>query len=199
MMHGWSTSRAANCIVIDPARDSTTRLDITLGSASAQRTRKFVSAGRYLDSWAIHPKGYAVAITSRGKAFSMGNWEGPVLQHGSPNGVRYRHMQWLADGAHLVAVGDDGSEPRLRVITADGSAPEKTLDGLDIGHVTELRASPTAQQAAMLNHRNELLLADLEQGTLRQLDRTEYGRSGLGYHQQRDCLVARWAVACLCV
>jgi tricorn protease len=89
-------------------------------------------------------------------------------------------MQWLADGAHLVAVGDDGSEPRLRVITADGSAPEKTLDGLDIGHVTELRASPTAQQAAMLNHRNELLLADLEQGTLRQLDRTEYGRSGLG-------------------
>ena len=166
--------------VIDPASASTTRLDITLGSASVQRTRKFVSAGRYLDSWAIHPKGHAVAITSRGKAFSMGNWEGPVLQHGSPNGVRYRHMQWLADGERLVAVGDDGSEPQLRVITADGSAPEKTLDGLDIGHVTELRASPTAQQAAMLNHRNELLLADLEQGTLRQLDRTEYGRSGLG-------------------
>ena len=35
--------------VIDPARDSATRLDITLGSASAQRTRKFVAAGRYLD------------------------------------------------------------------------------------------------------------------------------------------------------
>ena len=166
--------------LIDPAQNSTTRLDITLGSASAQRTRKFVSAGRYLDSWAIHPKGHAVAVTTRGKAFSMGNWDGPVLQHGSPNGVRYRHMQWLADGAHLVAVGDDGSEPRLRVLTSDGSAPEKVLDGLDIGHVTELRASPTAQQAAMLNHRNELLLADLEQGTLRQLDRTEYGRSGLG-------------------
>ena len=34
-------------------------LEITLGSASTQRARKFVSAGRYLDAWAIHPKGHA--------------------------------------------------------------------------------------------------------------------------------------------
>ena len=39
--------------------------------------------------------------------------------------------------------------------------------------------SPTAQQVALVNHRNELLLADLEQGTLRRLDRTDYGRNGL--------------------
>ena len=165
--------------LIDPAASDAAKLDITLGSASTQRARKFVPAGRFLDSWAIHPKGHALAVTARGKAFSMGNWDGPTLQQGTRDGVRYRHMQWLSDGSHLVAVRDDGSAPTLSIFTADGSAPERVLDGPDIGHVIELRASPTGQQAALMNHRNELLLADLDQGTVRRLDRTDYGRSGL--------------------
>lgn len=165
--------------LIDPAASGATRLEITLSSGRTQRARKFVSAGRYLDSWVPHPKGHAVAMTSRGKAFTLGNWDGPVLQQGARDGVRYRHMQWLADGAHLIAIRDDGTEPHLSVFAADGSAPERMLDGLDIGHVIELRPSPTTQQAALMNHRNQLLLADIEQGTLRQLDRTDFGRNEL--------------------
>ncbi len=171
---------AGDIYLLDPMASNGTKLDITLSSASAQRARKFVSAGRYLDSWAIHPKGYAVGLTARGKAFSMGNWDGPALQHGARDGVRYRHMQWLSDGAHLVAVSDDGSEPTLTVFASDGAEPARTIAGLDIGHVVELRSSPTAPQVAMMNHRNELLLADVEQGTLRRLDRTDFGRSDLG-------------------
>jgi tricorn protease len=171
---------AGDIYLLEPAASNGAQLNISLSSASAQRARKFVSAGRYLDSWAIHPKGYAVGVTSRGKAFSMGNWDGPTLQHGTRDGVRYRHMRWLADGAHLVAVSDDGSEPTLAVFTSDGSEPVRTLAGLDIGHVVELHASPTAPQVALMNHRNELLLADVEQGTVRRLDRTDYGRSELG-------------------
>lgn len=165
--------------LIDPSNSGATRLDVSLGSASTQRARKFVPAGRYLDSWAIHPKGHAVAVTTRGKAFSLGNWDGPVLQHGERDGIRYRHMQWLANGTQLVAVADDGTEPRLTLFTADGSQAPRALDGVDIGHVVELRTSPTASQAAMMNHRNELLLADLDQGSVRTLDRTDFGRNGL--------------------
>jgi tricorn protease len=166
--------------LLDPSAGNASRIDIALGSGSAQRARKFVSTAQYLDSWAVHPKGHALALTTRGKAFSMGNWDGPALQHGARDGIRYRHMQWLADGAHLVAVSDDGGEPQLTVFTADGSAPPRPLAGLDIGHVLELRVSPTAAQAALLNHRNEVLLADLDNGTIKQLDRTDFGRSGLG-------------------
>ena len=170
---------AGDIYLLDPGAANATKLGISLSSASAQRARKFVPAGRYLDSWAIHPKGYAVGMTARGKAFSMGNWDGPTLQHGARDGVRYRHMQWLSDDTHLVAVSDNGGEPTLAVFTSDGSEPARTLDGLDIGHVIEMRASPTAPQVAMMNHRNELLLADVEQGTLRRLDRTNFGRNGL--------------------
>lgn len=165
--------------LINPGASGSTRLDISLSSASAQRARKFVTAGRYLDSWAIHPKGHAVAVTTRGKAFSMGNWDGPVLQLGAPDGVRYRHMAWLGDGARLLAVSDDGTEPRLTIFAADGLEAPRTLNGLDIGHVIELRASPTTQHAAIMNHRNELLLVDIDQGAVRTLDRTDFGRTGL--------------------
>ena len=129
-----------------------------------------------MDSWALHPKGQAVALTSRGKAFSMSNWEGAVLQHGEMDGPRYRLVNWLADGKRLVAVSDAGNEPSLVVFSADGSTPDRTLDQLDIGHVTGLRASPVGEQVLLINHRNEVLLVDLAAETLRVLDRSDHGR-----------------------
>ncbi|HEY7357160.1 MAG TPA: PDZ domain-containing protein [Ktedonobacterales bacterium] len=162
--------------VLDPASNHETRLEVDLAGSQAQRARKFVSAGQYMDSYALHPKGQAAAITTRGKAFSMSNWEGAVLQHGEMDGPRYRLIDWLADGKRLVAVSDTGGEPGLVVFSADGSAPDRTLNQFDIGHVTGLRAAPVGEQVALMNHRNELLLVDLAAETLRVLDRGEYGR-----------------------
>jgi tricorn protease len=163
--------------LLEPDRtDGGAQLDVTLASARAQRARKFVPAAKYLDSWQPHPKGHAVTLTTRGKAFSMGNWEGAVTQHGEADGVRYRLMAWLADGKRLVAVGDDGTEPRLTVFSADGSAPDRTLDKLDIGHVLEIRPSPVGEQVALRNHRNEFVLVDVAAETLRVVDRSPSGR-----------------------
>ncbi len=162
--------------VLDPATNEERRLEVELAGSQAQRARQFVSAGKFMDSWALHPKGQAVAITTRGKAFSLSNWEGAVLQHGEIDGPRYRLVNWLADGKRLVAVSDDGHEPRLVVFSADGSTPDRALDKLDIGHVTALRASPVGDQVLLSNHRNELLLVDLSAETLRVLDRGDYGR-----------------------
>src|SRR5262249_53000812 len=89
---------------------------------------------------------------------------------------RYRLIDWLADGKRLVAVSEKDGEPCLVVFSADGSAPDRTLDKLDIGHVTSLRAAPVGAQVLMMNHRNELLLVDLASETRRVLDRSEYGR-----------------------
>ena len=162
--------------VLDPATNQETRLEVDLAGSQAQRARQFVPAGKFMDSWALHPKGQAVALTSRGKAFSMSNWEGAVLQHGEMDGPRYRLISWLADGKRLVAVSDAGHEPSLVVFSADGSTPDRTLDQFDIGHVTGLRASPVGEQVLLINHRNEVLLVDLAAETLRVLDRSDHGR-----------------------
>ena len=71
-----------------------------------------------MDSWDINPKGSAVALTTRGKAFTLRNFAGGVSQHGALDGIRYRATTWLADGKRIVAVSDDGSDPRL--VVSDG-------------------------------------------------------------------------------
>jgi len=79
MGSAWSYHAGADLYLFDPSVERVRQLDVVLPSLRTQRNRKFVFAGSYLDSYTLHPKGYVVALTTRGKAFTMGNWEGPVL------------------------------------------------------------------------------------------------------------------------
>jgi tricorn protease len=99
-----------------------------------------------------------------------------VVQHGAMDGVRYRLLTWLADGKRLVAIADDGTEPRLIVLGGDGAGTERRLDEVEIGHVIELRAAPVGELVALANHRNELAVVDLASGTARVVDRSGFGR-----------------------
>lgn len=164
----------ADLYLFDPTGASSQRLELELPSWRPQLNRKFVSAERYLDTYELHPAGYAVALTTRGKAFSMGNWEGPALQYGEPDGVRYRWLEWLNDGKRLVAVRDaDGRENLIVFSPEDGSEP-KTFPANDFGRSLSLDISPAADIVALTNHRNELIVADLEAGTQRVIDRSDY-------------------------
>lgn len=162
--------------LLDPQAGAARQVPVELPSGRGQRARKFVPAGKYMDAYDPHPRGASVAFSTRGKVVSMGNWDGPVLQHGEADGPRYRLACWLADGKRLVAVRDDGTEPRLSVLTADGTVPERVLDTLDIGHVTDLRAAPVGEQVLLRNHRTEIAVVDLAAGTIKVLDGSKFDR-----------------------
>jgi tricorn protease len=166
----------ADLYLFDPATDTAQYLEVSLPSIRTQLNRKFVPASGYLDTYALHPQGYSVAVTTRGKAFSMGNWEGPVLQHGEVDGVRYRFLQWLNDGTRMAAINDATGREVLTVFNPEDASEPKVFTEIEFGRATHLSVSPTDDKIAIANHRNELILIDTEDETARVLDRSTAGR-----------------------
>ena len=164
----------ADLYLYDPATETEQRIDVVYGSPRVQRNRKFVDAARYLDGYQLHPQGKTLAITTRGKAYTFFNHEGPVLQYGKRDGVRYRKPTWLEDGRRLLLISDEPGEETIEIYDGHPTRPPKRLEGLDIGRVLACKASPVAPLVALSNHRHELLLVDVERGTLSVVDRSDY-------------------------
>jgi tricorn protease len=164
----------ADLYLFDPRNGETRRLEVSLPTTRTQVSRKFVPAPKYLEDYALHPEGYATAMVARGKAFSMGNWEGSVLQHGEPDGVRYRLLSWLKDGRRLVAVQDAGDREQLAVFQLEPNGEVRVLGDVDLGHVLDMVVSPADDVVAIANQRHELLIVELERGRSHVLDQSEH-------------------------
>ncbi len=165
----------ADLFVFDPTNEQIQRLNIFLPSQRTQRNRKFIPADFYLDTLSLHPQGHAIAFTTRGKAFTMSNWEGAVIQHGEPDGVRYRFLEWLNDGKRLVAVCDKPGREALVIFNPDLEEEPKLLN-MEIGRITELSVSPSHDVVALANHRHDLMLINLELARWTILDHSDYSR-----------------------
>jgi tricorn protease len=151
------------------------KIKIDFRSPRVQTQRKFVEPGKYLEDYAIHPEGNKVCITSRGRVFSMPNWEGPVFQNGMKSSARYRLGRWLYDGKRLVVVTDENGEDSLQIHHNNGKGIVN-LNQLDIGRPIELEPSPKEPLVCLANHRNELILVNLKSKNRIILDRSKFRR-----------------------
>ena len=163
----------ADIWLFDPVTDTTTQLDIQILSHRTQSARKFVKAEEHLGPVNIHPAGHSIAVDARGKVFTFALWEGAVRQLGKPDGVRYRHSQWLDDGATVVAIGDGSGEERVTVFEG---ASSRELPW-DIGRVVAMKAASRGRRIAIANHRNEVFVGDLDANMLALVDRSDAGRT----------------------
>jgi tricorn protease len=162
----------ADVWLFDPARDASQRLEIDVRAHRAQAARKFVPAPDFLGGYDVHPAGHSVALDVRGKLFSCALWEGAVRQHGAPEALRFRHARWLDDGS-LVAVCDASGEERLQWFAGD---KQRELTA-DIGRVVAMEPAPNAKLVAVANHRNEVLLVDLEKDSAKLIEKSDFGRA----------------------
>ncbi|HVA82507.1 MAG TPA: hypothetical protein VNF29_16375, partial [Candidatus Binataceae bacterium] len=169
----------ADLFVLDPASGGAAKMiEVEYRSARTPRNRKFIDAARYLESYAPHPGEESIAITSRGKAALLGNWDGPVRQTGEPAQGRHRLATWLHDGKRIVTVYDADGEEALAIHRVDDPAATEHLRGPEISRVVRLKASPRSDQIVMTTVRNELVFADLAARSLRVLDRNRHAQMG---------------------
>jgi tricorn protease len=167
--------RGGDLYLLDPADGDPQRVPVELPTSRPGRARRFVAAKDHLEHAVLGPGGDDLALVARGKAFTLAHWEGSVRQHGERNGVRYRLLTWLADHERLVAVaGDEEPDERLVVLPARGAETPQVLDDLDLGRPVELVASPDGGHVAIIDHRNEVLLVDLDASApeVRHVDRS---------------------------
>jgi tricorn protease len=164
-------------------------IDVDYGSSRTQLSRKFVDAQRYLDDYALHPAGHSMAVTTRGKLFNFGLWEGAVRQNGRERGVRYRLPRYLDDERLLTISDEPGDRECFEIHPTSGEeAPERLeLDGdgdvfEEVGRPIELELSPNGEEAVFSNHRQELIHLNLETEEVSVLDHSPHRRiSGLDW------------------
>ncbi len=170
------------------------RIDVEYGSSRTQLSRKFVDAQHYLDGYALHPEGHSMAVTTRGKLFNFGLWEGAVRQNGESQGVRYRLPRYL-DDERLLAISDvPGDEEQFEIHATSGEEDPDVVDleiddedFEELGRPIEVEIGPDQEEVVLSNHRQELLHLNLESRKIRVLDHSPHRRiSGLDWSPDGD-------------
>lgn len=169
---------AGDIYLFDPQRNSSVKVEIEFYSPQTQRQRKFVPAAQYLHEFSLHPDGHYLIATTRGKPFVFGNWDGPVQQIGEHDGVRYRLTTWRSNKKDFITISDKGGEERLEIHGADFDSEIRRFDDMDIGLAREICVCPKHDLVAITNHRFELLLINLTDGTMDVLDKSPYSTIG---------------------
>lgn len=164
---------------LDVASGRDRRIALQWRSPLVQTQRKFSNATRHLEFYHLHPKGHAVALTSRGKIFSMAHWEGAAVQHGVREGARHRLAHWLYDGKRIVAVSDqEDGEEKFVVFSGEPETEPERVFATPPGRIQTLLPSPVAPLVVWATSRLELWSMNLENGETRLLDKNEFAEIG---------------------
>jgi tricorn protease len=158
--------------LFSPSDQQVSKVEVDLPSSRRQREPRLVEAAKFLEEFALHPRGHLLIVTARGKPFVLGNWEGPVTRVGDANGARYRKTAFLNED-ELVTIADSSGEEKVEL----WSTSPRRLSSVDanLGMMEEMAPSPTKKAVAVTTHDNCLHFVDLESNTTRLLDRSGFG------------------------
>ncbi|TES91111.1 MAG: peptidase, partial [Candidatus Cloacimonadota bacterium] len=165
----------ADIYLFEAKTNKNRKVVIEYNTPHIQRNRKFIESAKYLEDYSPNNDGSAIALVSRGKSFTMANWEGSVLQQGGGgNDVRHRLTRWLNDRKRVVLVSDEGGEDHLELHWVAGRKRPKKFHGLNIGRPIEIKVSQAKDELVLTNHRNELIWVNLKRGIAKTIDQCKF-------------------------
>jgi tricorn protease len=151
------------------------KLNFEYRSASTQTMRKFIDAERYLEDYDISKDASRMAVTTRGKVFAFGNWEGPAVQLPNSNGCRFRLARWIDKDNTIALMSDNTGEYRVNIFNLNNPEKVTRLNNVEIGFPYDMKVSPDGNKIAVINHRNEIFIIDLQNKSKTPVDRDMFG------------------------
>ncbi|PID29766.1 MAG: peptidase [Candidatus Cloacimonadota bacterium] len=182
----------ADIFVYDPVKKIDKKLEFVYPSPFRAQQRKFVPVTKNLELINTNRDASKITVISRGKLFNMPCWSGALQQIGKKQGVRYRLPVWLKDNKRQAVISDEGGEPHIEIYNTSNGKLVKSLEKLYIGRPYDVLVSPTEDKLLINNHRNELLLANLEDETVTVIDQNKFGMLD-GFNWAPDGKWITWA------
>lgn len=161
--------------VLDLARDTVEALEIATPSSAPQTARRFVPGAAWIEAIAPSPSGERLAVTARGRSFTMALWEEAAVHFAGGGGTRSRLAAWLHDGKRIAYVTDAGGFERIELRDGELGEPEAVTTQA-LGRFNELCASPVDDLLAFATHRHELGVIRPGDAQARILDVSEAAR-----------------------
>ncbi|SEM52228.1 S41 family peptidase [Nonomuraea pusilla] len=154
------------------------KIDVRLGGPRPGRARR--PAPLRVGGFSPDATGRASAVEIRGTAHWVTHRDGPAGALRAAPGVRVRLPRVLGADGRSIWVSDATGEDALEIGAPGGDI--RTLAAGELGRVLDLAVAPDGKHAAVATHDGRLLVADLDTGAVRQLDRTTQGDiSGLTF------------------
>jgi len=165
-------ANGADLYQLNVEKGQTVKIDINYNSPKAQNQRKFINGAQYLQDYDIHPEGHSLLVNSRGKAFEMANWEGPVFPIVAKDEVRHRLPRFFHQSDIFVYISDEGGQEEF--IEFYDKAKNKTtqLKGLEIGRPNQMKVAPNDKFLALSNHKGQLIIIDIIKKRLQLIDKS---------------------------
>jgi tricorn protease len=158
------------------------KLDVTLGSPSAARAPRLVTAADHLGELDCDQSGQASVVEVRGTVHWLTHKDGPARAlHVDPQ-ARARLPRVLGSTGSVAWVTDAAGPDALQVMAVAGEPRSVRLaEGL-LGTVTSLTASPDGATVAAAAHDGRLMVVDVTSGRVAELAASDNGEmTGLSW------------------
>ena len=146
----------ADIYTYNVSQEKVKRIDIIYNSPKVQISRKFSNVASYIESASLSNNKNFLNIISRGKSYTMGNWNGPVSQHGIKHGVRYKHSHFLKDDKKLLLISDRNNTENIEIHNLSSSS--NIVSKVNLGRIINIVKSPINDDFAIINHKQELYI-----------------------------------------
>ena len=158
--------------VYDVLKSLNQKLEIIYNSPKVDVGRKFIPTYRYLESCTLSNDKNHISFISRGKCLIMGTWNGPVAQLGAKHGVRYKHAKFLQNDKKILIISDKSNKENIEVYNISSNTSK--IYKSNCGRITNVKKSPVKDEFIFINHKHELHLFKIKDGTILKIDRSEH-------------------------